>query len=211
MARTRSENYDGIHLGILTNAARLFSAQGYMRASIADLAEACKLSRGALYHYFDSKEAILFAILDAHIREMIQHVETAVAAGGPTLTQFQNVIRAIVEVNAKSPHEQRVLIHDLSFLNEGEQQSIKDLERQLVDIVTDLLVRLDVEGRIVKRTKKIYTMIMFGIINYTYTWYDPKGGIGPKEFADMAVELFLNGFMPSEATKPAAVNRREKV
>src|SRR6266568_4145471 len=67
MARTRSENYDGIHLGILTNAARLFSAQGYMRASIADLADACKLSRGALYHYFDSKEAILFAILDAHI------------------------------------------------------------------------------------------------------------------------------------------------
>src|SRR3981189_1927667 len=56
MARTRSENYDGIHLGILTNAAALFSAQGYMRSSIADLAEACKLSRGALYHYFDSHE-----------------------------------------------------------------------------------------------------------------------------------------------------------
>jgi AcrR family transcriptional regulator len=210
MARTRSENYDGIHLGILTNAARLFSAQGYMRASIADLADACKLSRGALYHYFDSKEAILFAILDAHIREMIQHVETAVAAGGPTLTQFQNVIRAIVEVNAKSPHEQRVLIHDLSFLSEDEQQVIKDLERQLVDIVTDLLVRLDAEGRIVRRTKKIYTMILFGIINYTYTWYDPKGGIGPQEFADIAVELFLHGFAPG-GTHPAVANRREKV
>ena len=182
-----------------------------MRSSIADLADACKLSRGALYHYFDSKEAILFAILDAHIREMIQHVETAVAAGGSTLTQFQNVIRAIVEVNAKSPHEQRVLIHDLSFLNENEQQIIKDLERQLVDIVTGLLVRLDAEGRIVKRSKKIYTMILFGIINYTYTWYDPKGGIGPKEFADMAVELFLNGFAPGGAAKPAVASRREKV
>lgn len=211
MARTRSENYDGIHLGILTNAARLFSAQGYTRASIADLADACKLSRGALYHYFDSKEAILFAILDAHIREMIEHVETAVTAGGPTLTQFQNVVRAIVEVNAKSPHEQRVLIHDLSFLNEEEQQNIKDLERQLVDIVTDLLVRLDAEGRIVKRTRKIYTMILFGIINYTYTWYDPKGGIGPQEFADMAVELFLHGFASGAAANPAALNRREKV
>jgi AcrR family transcriptional regulator len=195
----------------LTNAARLFSAQGYMRSSIADLADACNLSRGALYHYFDSKEAILFAILDAHIREMIRHVETAVAAGGPTLTQFQNVIRAIVEVNAKSPHEQRVLIHDLSFLNEVEQQTIKSLERQLVDIVTDLLVRLDAERRIVKRTKKIYTMILFGIINYTYTWYDPKGGIGPQEFADMAVELFLHGFAPSGAAKPATMNRRGKI
>jgi AcrR family transcriptional regulator len=211
MARTRSENYDGIHFGILTNAARLFSAQGYTRASIADLADACKLSRGALYHYFDSKEAILFAILDAHIREMIEHVETAVTAGGPTLTQFQNVVRAIVEVNAKSPHEQRVLIHDLSFLNEEEQQNIKDLERQLVDIVTDLLVRLDAEGRIVKRTRKIYTMILFGIINYTYTWYDPKGGIGPQEFADMAVELFLHGFAPGRAANPAMASRREKV
>src|SRR5258705_12549817 len=208
MARTRSENSDGIHLGILTNAAGLFSAQGYMRSSIADLADACNLSRGALYHYFDSKEAILFAILDAHIREMIRHVETAAAAGGSTLTQFQNVIRAIVEVNAKSPHEQRVLIHDLSFLNEDEQQIIKNLERQLVDLVNGLLVRLDAEGRIVKRTKKIYTMILFGIINYTYTWYDPKGGIGPKEFADMAVELFLNGFTPGGAANPAAASRR---
>jgi AcrR family transcriptional regulator len=211
MARTRSENYDGIHLGILTNAARLFSEQGYMRSSIADLADACKLSRGALYHYFDSKEAILFAILDAHIREMIAHVEKAVAAGGQTLTQFRNVIRAVVEVNAKSPHEQRVLIHDLSFLNEEEQQAIKNLERQLVDIVTDLLVRLDAEGKIVKRTKKIYTMILFGIINYTYTWYDPKGGIAPQEFADTAVDLFLHGFAPGGAAKPVAANRREKV
>jgi len=40
MARTRSENYDGIYLGILTHAAALFSAQGYMRSSIADLADA---------------------------------------------------------------------------------------------------------------------------------------------------------------------------
>jgi hypothetical protein len=133
-----------------------------------------------------------------------------VAAGGPTLTQFQNVIRAIVEVNAKSPHEQRVLIHDLSFLSEDEQQAIKDLERQLVDIVTDLLVRLDAEGRIVRRTKKIYTMILFGIINYTYTWYDPRGGIGPQEFADMAVELFLHGFAAGGATKSAAAYRQEK-
>ena len=211
MARTRSENYDGIHLGILTNAAALFSAQGYMRASIADLAEACKLSRGALYHYFDSKEAILYAILDGHIREMIRCVEAEVAAGGPTLTQFQNVIRAIVEVNAKSPHEQRVLIHDLSFLDEEEQHAIKNLERRLVDLVTNLLVQLDAEGRIVKRTKKIYTMILFGIINYTYTWYDPKGGIGPKEFADMAVELFLRGFASDVMAKPTSSNRREKV
>jgi AcrR family transcriptional regulator len=211
MARTRSENYDGIYLGILTQAAALFSAQGYMRSSIADLADACQLSRGALYHYFDSKEAILFAILDAHIREMMARVEAAVSEGGSTLVQFRNVIRTIVEVNAKSPHEQRVLIHDLSFLNEDEQQLLKNLERQLVDILTDLLVRLDAEGKIVRRTRKIYTMILFGIINYTYTWYDPKGGISPREFADIAIDLFLNGFAAASTARSAVASRREKV
>jgi hypothetical protein len=53
-------------------------------------------------------------------------------------------------------------------------------------------------------------MILFGIINFTYTWYDPKGGIGPKEFADTAVELFLNGFAPGHAGKSALASRREK-
>ena len=104
-----------------------------------------------------------------------------------------------------------MLIHDLSFLNEDEQQAIKKLERQLVDIVTDLLVTLDAEGKIVRRTKKIYTMILFGIINYTYTWYDPKGGMGPQEFADTAVDLFLNGFAPGSGARSAAASRREKV
>ena len=59
-------------------ACELF-AKRYTRASIAELADACKISRGALYHYFESKEAILFAILDAHIHQMIADVEAAIA------------------------------------------------------------------------------------------------------------------------------------
>jgi len=53
-------------------------------------------------------------------------------------------------------------------------------------------------------------MILFGIVNYTYTWHDPKGGMGPQEFADTAVDLFLNGFAPAWIPNPAIVNRRKK-
>src|ERR1700752_957284 len=142
MGRTRSENYDDIARGILTTACGLFARQGYMRASIADLADACKLSRGALYHYFESKEAILFAILDAHIREMIADVEAATAGKATTLEQFRAAIQAIVALNARSSDEQRVILNDLAFLGESEQDAIKALERQLVDMISDLLIRL---------------------------------------------------------------------
>jgi AcrR family transcriptional regulator len=209
MARTRSENYDDIQRGILTSACGLFARQGYMRASISDLADACKLSRGALYHYFESKEAILFAILDAHIREMIADVEAAMAGKTTTLEQFRAAIQAIVELNARSSDEQRVILNDLSFLGETEQDAIKALERQLVDVVADLLIRLDKEGKIVKRTRKIYSMMLFGILNFSHTWYDPKGGVDPKEFADMVVDLFLYGFtMPLPAKDVAKAQRQ---
>ncbi|MCC8947139.1 AcrR family transcriptional regulator [Bradyrhizobium sp. USDA 4518] len=210
MARTRSENYDEIQRNILTTACGLFARQGYMRASIADLADACKLSRGALYHYFDSKEAILFAILDAHIREMIADVEAAMAEKATTLEQFRAAIQAIVALNARSSDEQRVILNDLSFLGETEQDAIKALERQLVDTVSDLLVKLDKEGKIVKRTKKIYSMMLFGILNFSHTWYDPKGGIDPTEFADMVVDLFLYGFTMPVPAKDAARALRQR-
>ena len=210
MARTRSENYDDIQHGILTAACGLFARQGYMRASIADLADACKLSRGALYHYFDSKEAILLAILDAHIREMIADVEAAMAEHQDTLAQFRAAIHAIVELNARSTDEQRVILNDLSFLGEAEQEAIKGLERQLVDVISDLLLRLDQEGRIIKRTKKIYSMMLFGILNFSHTWYDPKGGVEPTEFADMVVDLFLYGFTSPVLAGQDAPTKRQR-
>ena len=207
MARTRSENYDDIQAGILTAACDLFAKQGYMRASIAELADACKLSRGALYHYFESKEAILFAILDAHVRQMIADVEAAMARQSTTLDRFRAAIRAIVELNASSSNEQRLILNDLSFLAEAEQQAIKTLERQLVDTISDLLIRLDTKGKIVKRSKKVYTMMLFGMLNFSHTWYDPKGDIEPQEFADMVVDLFLQGFT-APAPKGALARRQ---
>jgi AcrR family transcriptional regulator len=208
MARTRSENYDDIQGGILSAACALFAQQGYMRASIADLADACKLSRGALYHYFDSKEAILFAILDAHERRMIADVEAAMASQTTTLDRFRAAIRAIVELNAHSSKEQRLILNDLVFLAEAEQKDLKALQRQLVDTISDLLIRLDTEGRIVKRSKKVYTMMLFGMLNFSHTWYDPKGDIEPKEFADMVVDLFLYGFTTPGASAQLKAQRQ---
>lgn len=209
MARTRSENYDDIQRGILDAAAGLFARQGYMRASLSELSDACRLSRGAVYHYFASKEAILFAILDAHVRGMIDDVEKAISQSPQTLDQFRGAIRAIVELNARSPNEQRIILNDLQFLSEDEQQAIKDLERQIVDVVSDLLLKLDAQGRIVKRTKKVYTMMLLGILNFSHTWYDPKGGVEPAEFAELVVDLFLRGFT-SPVLQAEPTRKRER-
>jgi AcrR family transcriptional regulator len=202
MARTRSARYDDIRKSILKKAAKLFAAEGYARSSIAELVEVCGISRGALYHYFESKHAILFAILDNHVGELFAQVEAAIHSKGADEEILQRVVDVVVAVNAGSPNEQRVLLNELDLLSPKEQEAIKQLERNLVGAVADLLVRLDRHKRISKRTKRMYAMMLFGIINYTYIWYDPKGSVAPGEFARLAVEIFLDGF--GSAQRPLA-------
>jgi AcrR family transcriptional regulator len=195
MARTKSEKYDDIQAGILRNAARLFATRGYERSSVGDLVEACELSRGAIYHYFDSKEAILFAMLDSLVRSLLASLERAVAEGGPPLDKFVRVVEAFVEHNAQSPEEQIVLLNDLGALQAEEQHQIVQTERKIVELVGKVLSSIDLTKKLNRRNARVYTMMLFGMINYTYTWYDAKGAIKPKEFAQLAAGLFLKGFL----------------
>lgn len=207
MARPRSENYEEIQLGILANAARLFATQGYERSSIADLADTCRLSRGALYHYFESKEAILYAMLETHVRGMLKRLHDAVAIAGTPLEQLAALIEAAVEYNSSGRHEQIILLNDLQSLGEREQKVIKALERQIVDLVSNVLARVDSGGKITPSTRKVYTMALLGTINYLYTWYDPQGSVKPKQYARMATDLFLNGFLAASDLTIAPAER----
>ena len=195
MARTRSEHYQDIQLGILSKAAKLFATKGYERSSISDLSDACELSRGALYHYFGSKEAILFAMLDSLVRGLLERLEQVASPGGAPVETLARVVEAFIEYNARSPNEQVILLNDLGALSEREQTEITRIEQQIVDLVADVLIRVDTAGKISRSTKKVYTMMLVGMINYTFTWYDPERGVGPKQFAQMATDLFLNGFL----------------
>jgi AcrR family transcriptional regulator len=204
MARTRSENYEDIQLGILANAARLFATQGYERSSIGELADACRLSRGALYHYFESKEAILFAMLETHVRGMLKRLQAALAIAESPLEQLAALIEAAVEYNTGSRHEQIILLNDLQSLGERELKVIKALERQIVDLVSGVLERVDQGRRVSPSIRKVYTMTLLGSINYVHFWYDPRGSVKPKQFARMTTELFLNGFLAVSKRAPQA-------
>ena len=175
MARTQSERYPEIRQNILKQAARLFADKGYAGTTIIDLAEACESSRGALYHYFGSKEDILFHILDEHVRLLFDQIQAAVQSKTEPLDQCRAVIETMVTINADSQNEQVVLLNELGELSTEQQRDIVAVQR------------------LTTRTKKIYAMMLFGIINYTFAWYDPKGPVGPDEYAAMTSELFVRG------------------
>ena len=214
MARTRSEHYESIQAGILSKAAELFAAQGYERSSISDLVEACGLSRGALYHYFDSKEAILYSMLHTHVAGMLDRLREVNAKCDAPLERLTKFVDTIVAINAASQCEQAILLNDLGSLNDDEQTEIKGLEQQIVELLSNALVEVDRSGRITRANRKVHTMLLLGMINFTYTWYDPDAAVKPQAFARIATDLFLNGFLTGHAAARKTTphqNRRAKV
>ncbi|MDD5175013.1 MAG: TetR/AcrR family transcriptional regulator [Sterolibacterium sp.] len=198
VARTRSEQYPEIQRNILKRSAAVIARVGYATSTISDLAKAAEVSRGALYHYFPSKEAILCGILHQHLIDFISMVDEAMLASRVAVEQLRAVTSAIVEYNISCSDEQVVLLNDLNRLSASDRERMVGLERQILDRLSDLLIKIDNGGRIAPGNKRVYTMMYLSIVNYTFAWYNPKGQVRPPEYAELVTDLFLHGLL-SEA------------
>lgn len=193
MARTQSENYPEIRREILRRSAVLFARLGYPNASIADLAKANRISRGLLYHYFDSKERILAEMLNEHLDFLLSEVQKAARRGADAEARFRETVRAMVLVNADSKDLQIVLLHDLHNLKPADRAAIVRKQRDIIAILSDLVRACDSRGKIGARTLMVQTMMLIGMINYTYIWYDPAGPVTPAEYAELVSATYLGG------------------
>ena len=193
MARTQAANYEEIRRKILGQAAAVFAEKGYARATILDLAEACGMSRGALYHYFTSKEAILDEMLVAHLDLMYEETLAAANASSEPEARLRHVIRSMVMVNAASQNEQIVLLNDLSNLEETQRRVIVKKQNDVVAVFSNMIHALDGGRKIDARNLKAYTFMFLGMINYTYLWYDPTGPVTPDDYARMTADAVIAG------------------
>ena len=198
MARPRADDYDAKRGLILDRAAERFAAVGFARTSMAELAAACGASKAWLYHYYPSKEAILFDMLHAHMTRLTAAADRTLAGDGPPRSRFRALLHALLAEYANARHKHVALLNDLDNLAMEQQALIKTLERQLVDQVAALLSELNPAAMTAANMRKPAAMLLFGAINWTYTWYRPDGAVTPAQFADLAATVFLDGFASLE-------------
>lgn len=92
MARTRANDYDKKRQGILSRSATLFAEHGFTGTSITMIADACGVSKALMYHYYRSKDAVLFDLLEDHLQHLVAVVEAAgsrPASPGKSCLRFQ--------------------------------------------------------------------------------------------------------------------------
>ncbi|VAV95186.1 hypothetical protein MNBD_ALPHA01-1640 [hydrothermal vent metagenome] len=201
MARKQAEDYGERRRNILNKAAELFADRGYARSSISELAAACNASKSWLYHYYPSKEAILYDIMWLHVTELLTMAEEALAGEGSPKDKLRTLARNFMKIYVDSGSKHVILLNDRGCLPEDLRVEIMDLQDQVVKRVVSLILELNPSLDKAKDYQKPVTMAFLGMINWTYIWFRKDGAINQEQFADLAVDIFLNGFMALDSER----------
>jgi AcrR family transcriptional regulator len=194
MTRERSEFFDEKKALILRKAAALFAQKGYETTTMMDVAKACNASKSHLYHYFPSKEDLLYSIVKEHTVMLLTKLSDIQGLALTPKQRFELFVQTFVDVAADSRSEQLVLTNDLCFLPPAKHKEIVAMETQLVTTMTSLLQEINPKRMARVQVQGPYALLLFGMIIWTFTWYKKSGPIKPAELADDICDIFLNGF-----------------
>lgn len=192
MARPRSAGYDEHRDEILAAAARLFATRGYAATTMNDVAAACGLSKATLYHYVADKHDLLAEVARGHVLRLERLVDAVVARGLPPQARLVALIEVFMSAYAGAQHEHRVLTEDVKFLQPALQQEVLDGQRRVVAAFAEAIAALRPE--LAARTVSgALAMLLFGMMNWTFTWLRSAGPLSHETVARMVCELFFGG------------------
>ncbi|MDB6091165.1 MAG: TetR family transcriptional regulator [Gammaproteobacteria bacterium] len=194
MARTQAADYDERRDAIVAKAAELYGQFGFLGSSIADLAAACGMSKSLLYHYFSSKQDILFEIMDGHVTALGRIAAGVRDEADPKQRLFR-LTQGFMALYVPASSRHKVLLNDLDKLPPHRRKTIITDQRVLLDALDQILVELSPTLAKKPRERRAATMIYFGMINWTHTWFDPKGALGAADIAELAVDIFVQGVL----------------
>ena len=193
MARARALDYEEKRKAFHGPAAQLFADYGYDRTSMNMVADACYVSKALLYHYYDSKDALLFEILDMHLRELLVAVQLPPKPRETPRAHLQRMVMALLEAYRDADSAHKVQINELSRLPPDQQATLKRLERTLVRLFADALAEANPALQGKPELLKPVTMSLFGMLNWHYMWFRPNGPMTRKDYAALATEIILEG------------------
>ncbi len=156
------------------------------------VAEACGLSKATLYHYYRDKYAMLVQIAEGHVTRLQALVDDVAAQRLAPEARLRLLIQRIVTEYADAQNAHRVLTEDVRFLEEADRQRVLGMERAVVAGFAQAVGALQ-PGLAQAALAKPVTMLLFGMINWMFTWVRPGGELNHETLAPMVADLFLGG------------------
>jgi AcrR family transcriptional regulator len=194
VSRPIAKDHDDKRANILKTAARVFAEHGFARASMALVAKECGISKANIYHYYPSKDALLFDILDTYLSELRDRVRGLPIDGLPPSEQLRRIVSETLFAYEGMDHEHKIQTEGIALLPPDQQDVLKSYQRDMVQQMSDVLGRIApqvFDGN--PRKLRAAVMSIFGMINWFYMWNSSADKKAREDYAELAIRMTLHG------------------
>jgi AcrR family transcriptional regulator len=175
-------------------AAKLFNSKGYLQTTMDDITAAARFSKGGIYHYFSSKDEILFFILDRYMNRVLQDLEHDLTKIEPARKKIQYIISRHIRLYTENPAEAKTLLNEKYCLPGKYRRKIDRKEREYFQIVRKVLNLFFADKQELPGSQiTVIAFLLFGICNWIFSWYDPNGAVKSEALSEIIWKIFLNG------------------
>jgi AcrR family transcriptional regulator len=175
-------------------AAKLFNTKGFLQTTMDDITTAARFSKGGIYHYFSSKDEILFFVLDRYLNLVLQDLEHDLEEIEAAREKIQYIISRHIRLYTKNPAEAKTLLNEKYCLPPKYRRKIDRKERQYFQIVRKVLALFFTGKQKLPDSRiTVITFLLFGMCNWIFSWYDPRGAVTPEALSEIIWKIFLNG------------------
>lgn len=194
MARTIAKDHDQKRQHILKTAARVFADAGFARASMSQIASACGISKANIYHYYGSKDALLFDILDTYLSELRDRLCGLDTSDAPPEDRLVHFVREALLAYEGMDAEHKIQSEGLPLLSPAQQEILKTYQREMVRQLSDTLRKIAPDAFATNAGQlRSATMSIFGMINWFYMWNPNADSAARENYAQLVATMSVSG------------------
>lgn len=183
-----------IQARLLAVAAELFAEKGFDATSVQEVVERAQVTKGALYHYFDSKQDLLYEIYHSIISVQLADLERILARGEPPAATLRAIVLSLVETTAARADQALVFSREMHRLDRDKWDLVRADRRRYNDLVRDVIARAQGSGEFARvADAETITLVIFGVVNQLPRWYNPRGAKTAAQLGDEIADFVLAG------------------
>ncbi|KAA9148549.1 TetR/AcrR family transcriptional regulator [Amycolatopsis acidicola] len=188
---------DPVPRRLLAAATKLFARKGFDRASVQEIVAAAGVTKGAMYHYFGSKDDLLSEIYGRVLRLQTEQLEKVAASGEPVADRLRQAARDVVVSTIGNLDDTKIFQQSIHLLAPDKRKAVRASRRHYHEQFRALVEEGQRDGVFRADTPAdIVVDFYFGSVHHLGTWYRADGKLSAAQVGERYADLLLTSLRP---------------
>jgi AcrR family transcriptional regulator len=197
MTEVTAGEQDSVPRRLLSHATKLFAKKGFDRTSVQEIVEAAGVTKGAMYHYFDSKDDLLYEIYARVLREQTDQLEKVAVTEAPLRERLTAAASDVVVSTIANLDDNTIFMQSMHQLSEEKRKAVRAERRKYHERFRSLIEEGQESGEFrADKPADVVVDFFFGSVHHLGSWYRRTGSLSARQVGDHYADLLLDALRP---------------